>query len=127
MSPLLFLCGFSVDLCNRDAANAGRWNEGEGIVAEGRREVPRENFTVLRLCVIGESPDDELSRKRKLSELDPYLPIDTLLAEGVLLAGNPVHSAGADIVRCLDPLGDGLVRAPIEQVGQRKFDSILIV
>ena len=118
-------CGF--DLCDGDAVSVGRWIEGEGIVAEGGRQVPGEDLAVLRLCVIGEGADDELAGQGKLSELDPYLPVDTFLTEGILLAGDTVDGAGADVVCGLDLLDVGIVGAPFEEVDQRKFDAVLIV
>jgi hypothetical protein len=116
VSPLLFLGGFGFDLCDGDAVSIGRRIEGEGVVAEGGRKVPGEYLAMLRLCVIGKGSDDELARQWKLSELDPDLPIETFLTEGVLLAGDTVDGAGTDVVCCLDLLDGGIVSAPFEEV-----------
>jgi hypothetical protein len=59
--------GLGIDLCDGDAVSVGRRIEGESVLAKGGREVPAKNLAVLRLCVVGESSDHELSRKRKLS------------------------------------------------------------
>ena len=59
--------GLGFDLCDGDAVSVGRRIEGESVLAKGGREVPAKNLAVLRLCVVGESSDHELSRKRKLS------------------------------------------------------------
>jgi hypothetical protein len=56
-----------MDLRYGDAVSIGRWIESEGVRTKRGREVPAKNLAVLRLCVITESSDDQLSRKRKLS------------------------------------------------------------
>jgi hypothetical protein len=126
VSPSLSLSGLGFNLCDCDALNAGRWIEGEGIVAEGGGEIPGEDLRVLRLCIVGEGSDDELARKGELSEFDPYLPIDTLLTKGIMLAGDTVNGAGTDVNCGLDLLDGGIVSAPLEEVGQGQFDAIFI-
>src|SRR5580704_7313145 len=128
MAPLFVLTGGpGVDLCDGDAASVGRWIEGEGILAVGGRQVPSEDLAVLRLCVVSEGSDDELAWQRELPELDPYLPIDTFLTEGILLAGHIVGSAGADVICSFDFLYVGIVSTPFEEVVQGHFDAVLIV
>src|SRR5438093_13732695 len=80
-----------------DAFGIWRRIEGEGAVVEGRREVPGEGVAVLRPGVVGEGRDDELAWQRKLSELNPELPIDTFLVEGIVFAGDTVYCAGANV------------------------------
>lgn len=64
---------------------------------------------MLRLCIIGEGLDDEFKRQGELSELYPYLPIDTFLTKGVLLAGDTGDSAWADVNCGLDLLDARIV------------------
>jgi len=66
VSPYLFVLvrGLRVDRFDGDAVRVGRWIEGEGIVAERWCKVPAQNLAMLRLCIIRESSDHQLSRKQ---------------------------------------------------------------
>ncbi len=48
-------------------------------------------IAVLRPGLVGEGRDDEPARQRKLSKLNPDLPVDAFLVEGILLAGDALY------------------------------------
>jgi hypothetical protein len=64
---LVLLTDLAIDLCDGDAVSIRRRIEGESVLAKGGRQVPVHDLAVLRLCVISESSDDQLSWKGKLS------------------------------------------------------------
>ena len=71
---------------------SGGGSKTKAFIVEGWREVPGERDCVC--CwpgVVGESPDDELAWQRELSELNPDLPVDAFLTEGILLAGDALY------------------------------------
>src|SRR5271154_1522858 len=128
VSPSLFFPGaVGLFLGEDDALGIRRRIEDEGVIIEGRRKVPGERIAVLRPGVVGQSPNDELTRQRELSELNPYLPIRSWLTEGVVLARDVLYGTGANIDRGCKFFGVVIAGSPSEEIHQREFDAILIV
>src|SRR5438093_8716923 len=72
-------------------------HERERLVADGRRQVPLQDRHVLGLTFLVHSRYDELSRQPRLALLDPYLPIDTLLPECIVIGQHTTNPRRADV------------------------------
>lgn len=77
--------------------------------------------------IVGKGSDDELSWKREVSQLDPDLPIDTLLTKGIVFAGGALDRAGADVYGRGDFFDGSFVISPLEEIDQRNFDAVLVI
>ena len=82
---------------------------------------------MLRPGLVGEGRDDEPARKRKLSELNPDLPVDAFLVEGILLAGDTLYGGGADVDGGFDLVDIVFVGAPFEEVDEGQFDVVFFL
>src|SRR5258708_11581193 len=113
-----FLGGGSRLPWREEAFGIGGRIEDEGLVVVGRREVPAEGVAVLRPGLVDEARDDQSAGERKLSKLDPDLPIGAFLMEGILLAGDTLYGGGADVDRGFNLVDIVLVGSPFEEVDQ---------
>jgi hypothetical protein len=73
---------------------------------------------VLRPGIVGKSGDNQLARERKLSELNPDLPVDTFLVEGIVFASDTLHGARPNVDCRLDLIDVVVMSAPVEEVEQ---------
>ena len=92
-----------------------RGHKGEQGVVKLRRQIPGQPRDVLRLRLFRGSGDDKLAGQGDIAPLDPELPIDVLLPEGVMVAEDPVDRAWTDVDGRFDVLDTGFVRPPEEQ------------
>ena len=72
--------------------------------------------------LVGEGGNDQPARKRIVSELNPDLPVDAFLVEGILLAGDALDGCGAGVNGGLDLIDIVLVGSPFEEVDEGQFD-----
>ena len=71
---------------------------------------------MLRSSLVGKGGNNELAREWKLSKLNPDLPVDAFLVEGIVLAGDTLYLAGPKVDGGLDPTDIVVVGAPEEEV-----------
>src|SRR5262245_15112304 len=90
-------------------------------------EVPFERSDKLRLRRLPKRGDDDLPRQRRLAALDPQLPVDVLLAIGVVITVGARDPGGPDVGRRLEVLQPRLVGAPEEEVGEGQLDAVLLL
>ena len=93
----------------------------------GGRQVPDEVGGVLRPGIVRNGADDEFSRERIVSQLDPDLPVEAFLAEGIVLAGDALDRAWTNVHGGCDPLDGGLVGSPLKEIDQRNFNAVIVI
>src|SRR5271170_2990414 len=124
---LFFLGGVGVFLGEDDALGVRRRIEDEGVIVERWRKVPGKRIGVLWPGFVSQRPNDELAWQGKLSELNPDLPIRSLLTEGIVLAGNVLYGAGANVDRGCELFGVVFIFSPSKEIDQREVDVVLVV
>src|SRR5215469_3254934 len=82
---------------------------------------------MLRSGIIGKGANDEFPWERVLSQLDPDLPVQAFLAEGIVFAGNALHGARPSVKSGSDLSDGGFVGSPLKQVDQRNLDSVIVI
>src|ERR1700761_584193 len=81
-SPLLgILDSVGVKVFEWDAFGTRGRVEGERCIVVRRRQVPDEGGGVFWPGIVGKGPDDKLSWKREVSQLNPDLPVEALLTK----------------------------------------------
>src|SRR5262245_57301604 len=112
-------------LGQRDSPGVFRRNELERGVVVGGREVPCQLRREPRPGRVGRRGDDQPAWQRMRALLNPDLPVRAFLAEGVVLARGVVDLRGSHVHRAGDLVG-ALAIAPVEQVGQRQLEAVLV-
>ena len=108
-----------------DPVRLRRRREREQVVAQLRRQIPGEDHAVLGPRLFGGGGDDDLARQGLLPLLHPQLPVDVLLAEGVVVASGPVDGRSADQGGGRDLGRLVLIAPPVEEISQREVDAPL--
>ena len=123
MSQFLVLCGCGVSgvFGEIDLADAWRRNEAESRVVEGRGEIPGEDSRVLGASLVGGSRQHEFSGQRVGAHLNPDLPVESGLPEGIVLTGDALDLGRSDIGGGRDFYLGGIRPAPLKEINKRHF------
>ncbi len=71
---------------------------------------------MLRACFIRRGGQNQFSREQVIVQLNPDLPIEARLPEGVMFASNTFHDARSKVVRGRDFIGAGTLSTPKEEI-----------
>src|SRR6516164_9221274 len=82
---------------------------------------------MLRPGIVGKGPDDEFSWEWVLAQLNPDLPVEAFLTEGIVFAGNALHCARTNINGGGDLFDGGIVGSPLEEIDQGNLDAVIVI
>ena len=127
VSLIRVLCRGGLRLCDEDAMGVGWRVEAERIVAKRGREIPGQDLSMLRFGIVGKRSNDQLTREGEITQLDPYLPIHSLLTKRILLTRDAIDGAGTDVLCRFDFVDFGSIVLPLEKIGERELDTVFVI
>jgi hypothetical protein len=100
--------------------------EDDGCIVVGRREVPCKYRYVLWTSVVSGGGQNQFFGQRMIAQLDPDLPVETGLPEGVMSQVIPPTSPGPKSVASVISLVEARGPPHRKKIHKGKFDAVFV-